>query len=144
MGKKQEHILQGVQGWRRIQLPYGEIMALYILIILYGANPVYAQNDLNRHQAMSTYVMQAPTEGTGEELHTGSKAFRTWAIVVSLLLLIAVASIVCLLRRLSTYQTEIARLNETLRTSQLPPPDETEPTKDTPGYWHRSTRDGKN
>lgn len=132
MGKKQEHILQGVQGWRRIQLPYGEIMALYILIILYGANPVYAQNDLNRHQAMSTYVMQAPTEGTGEELHTGSKAFRTWAIVVSLLLLIAVASIVCLLRRLSTYQTEIARLNETLRTSQLPPPDETEPTKDTP------------
>lgn len=57
MEKKKEHILQGVQGWRRIQLPYGEIMALYILIILYGANPVYAQNDLNRHQAMSTYVM---------------------------------------------------------------------------------------
>lgn len=117
---------------RRIQPPYGGLIALYILILLYGVNPVCAQNDPNRHQAMTTYVMQAPPEGTGEELHTRSKTFRTWAIVVSLLLLIAVASIVCLLRRLSTNQTEIARLNETLRTSQLPPPDETEPIKDTP------------
>lgn len=65
-------------------------------------------------------------------MHTRSKAFRTWAIAVSLLLLIAVASIACLLRRLSTYQNEIARLNETLRTSQLPPPGETKPIKDTP------------
>ena len=127
MENKREHISQGTQGMRRIQPPYGGLIALYILILLYGVNPVCAQNDPNRHQAMTTYVMQAPPEGTEEKLHTRSKTFRTWAIVVSLLLLIAVASIVCLLRRLSTYQTEIARLNETLRTSQLPPPDETEP-----------------
>lgn len=116
---------------RRIQLPYGELVALYILILLYGVDPVYARNDLNRHQAMTTYVMQTRAEETGEKLHTEDKAFKTWAIAVSLLLLIAVASIACLLRRLTTYQNEIARLNEALQISQLPPPDETVPIKDT-------------